>query len=115
MISDDASPCHTFTLCTPLSRLLPLASPPGLLAHGVTSFCPTIITSSRETYASILPHIKRTLGTSLLSQVIGVHCEGPFINPEKKGAHAEELIVPITKDPNQVNKMASKANLYHGR
>lgn len=68
----------------------------GLLAHGVTSFCPTLVTSAKDTYRQIIPHIKRTNGGKDGAGVLGLHIEGPFINKEKKGAHDEELIREFT-------------------
>ncbi|XP_033095720.1 N-acetylglucosamine-6-phosphate deacetylase-like [Anneissia japonica] len=64
----------------------------GLLAHGVTSFCPTIITSSKEIYKRILPMIRKTKGCKNGAGILGTHLEGPFINREKNGAHPVNLI-----------------------
>eukprot|EP00730_Choanoeca_flexa_P011282 TRINITY_DN242_c0_g1_i1.p1 TRINITY_DN242_c0_g1~~TRINITY_DN242_c0_g1_i1.p1 ORF type:complete len:403 (+),score=63.92 TRINITY_DN242_c0_g1_i1:58-1266(+) len=64
----------------------------GLLAHGVTSFCPTMITSAAENYQARIPKIKRCVGGCDGAAMLGLHLEGPFINPRKKGAHPEQLI-----------------------
>ncbi|XP_031554575.1 N-acetylglucosamine-6-phosphate deacetylase-like [Actinia tenebrosa] len=64
----------------------------GLLQHGCTSFCPTVITSEESLYKKVLPSIRRTPGGAHGATVLGLHVEGPFINPDKRGAHKEHLI-----------------------
>ncbi|XP_078369540.1 N-acetylglucosamine-6-phosphate deacetylase-like [Oculina patagonica] len=68
----------------------------GLLQHGVTSYCPTIVTSSQESYKEISKKIKRTPGGVNGAEILGSHLEGPFINPEMKGAHKEHLMRQIS-------------------
>ncbi len=65
-----------------------------LLSKGVTSFCPTTVSLSKEDTEKALLSIKeakekQTEGAAIL----GVHLEGPFFAKSKKGAHTEELII----------------------
>lgn len=66
--------------------------------NGVTGFLPTTMTVSWDEVEQALDNI-RTLKTMSEedaftgSQVLGAHAEGPFINPKRKGAQAEEHIL----------------------
>lgn len=65
---------------------------------GVTSYAPTLITSPPEAFRRTLAQIKSFAETRTTDSdtarvtVLGAHCEGPFINSKKKGAHPEEFI-----------------------
>jgi len=59
----------------------------GLPQHGVTAFLPTIITSPLETYPERLVALMAAATPNQGATVLGVHVEGPFLNPNKKGAH----------------------------
>ncbi|MCA9931549.1 MAG: N-acetylglucosamine-6-phosphate deacetylase [Anaerolineales bacterium] len=55
---------------------------------GVTSFLPTIITSPQETVAAAQAVIAQGPPAAFGGAVpLGLHLEGPFLNPLKKGAH----------------------------
>ncbi|XP_034239717.1 N-acetylglucosamine-6-phosphate deacetylase [Thrips palmi] len=71
----------------------------GLLAHGVTSFCPTLVTSTPEVYQKVLPKLKPTQGGLHGASILGAHLEGPFINKLKKGAHDENTITDLKEGP----------------
>ena len=86
----------------------------GLLRHGVTSFLPTVITSSADTYSRLLPHYKARRGSpSLGATVLGVHCEGPFIT--RQGAHTQSLMRTDKASEDCLEAMYGKANMRHIR
>lgn len=66
-----------------------------LLAHGVTSFCPTTMTVGREVIETALLAAKSVHDSPLEdgAKVAGVNMEGPFISKERKGAQNETDIV----------------------
>ena len=70
----------------------------SLLQNGVTGFLPTSLTVSWDMLESICRHIRELAKESDSpdfsgSQILGMHMEGPFINPSKKGAQNEAYIL----------------------
>ena len=70
-----------------------------LLANGVTSFLPTTLTIGWDMLQSICGHMRVLAQESQRpeyhgSEILGVHLEGPFINPERKGAQNPAYILP---------------------
>ena len=56
--------------------------------YGVTSFLPTIITCGEDTLNHALRALRRGRPADFRGAVpLGLHVEGPFLNPAKKGAH----------------------------
>jgi len=58
---------------------------------GVTAFLPTIVSSFADRYRRVfdaLPGSSNAPG----ARILGLHLEGPFLSPKKKGAHLREAI-----------------------
>jgi N-acetylglucosamine-6-phosphate deacetylase len=65
-----------------------------LPATGVTSFLPTLISSPPERYEEFFTALEE--GTALEgARVLGAHLEGPFLAPERKGAHDHANLRPV--------------------
>ena len=61
-----------------------------LPATGVTAFLPTIITSPLETYPRFLRDVERAAQDARGAQVLGAHLEGPYLSPQRVGAHSPD-------------------------
>lgn len=66
-----------------------------ILENGVTSFLPTTMTMPKETIHEAMVSVRDLMALEDYqgATALGVHLEGPFINPEKKGAQNGEYIV----------------------
>ena len=59
-----------------------------LPAHGVTAFLPTIITSPADSVVAALDVVRGLRRPAAGgASVLGLHMEGPFLSPERVGAH----------------------------
>ena len=68
-----------------------------LKENGVTAFLPTTMTVPREQLETAFRQIRRAAAESRSpgfdgAEIAGCHAEGPFINPVRKGAQAENAI-----------------------
>lgn len=66
----------------------------GIAENGVTSWCPTTMTVSMDEILTAFNTVRevKNSGEYYGAKILGINCEGPFINPSKKGAQAEEHI-----------------------
>jgi N-acetylglucosamine-6-phosphate deacetylase len=79
------------------------------LRSGTTGFLPALITTSEENMRLAL-EVVRQYRNDVDRGVLGVHLEGPYINPERKGIHNVEFISRPTKQT--VEKIAAAAREF---
>ncbi len=67
----------------------------GIIKNGVTAWCPTTMTVSKAEIEAAFSAVRAVKNSKEYygSRILGVNAEGPFINPSKKGAQAEEHIL----------------------
>lgn len=70
-----------------------------LVHHGITSFLPTTTTLDIGTTKKAILAVEEAMALNKIgAKIIGVHLEGPFINPKHRGAQNEQFIVEPTKE-----------------
>ncbi|MCL6583056.1 MAG: N-acetylglucosamine-6-phosphate deacetylase [bacterium] len=63
------------------------------LAHGTTSFLPTLISLPEQKLRSILEHLPAAwMSAGYASSFLGIHLEGPFLNAVYRGVHNEHYL-----------------------
>jgi N-acetylglucosamine-6-phosphate deacetylase len=77
----------------------------SVAAHGTTSLVATTVTASeKETRDSVAGIAHFILNTSqyptreLSAEILGIHFEGPFISPARRGVHPAKWIVPPSRE-----------------
>ena len=72
--------------------------------HGVTSFVPATVTASFEAVERAVEVVRRAMeGPTGGARVLGIHLEGPFINPQRTGAQSPDLCILPT--PGHVSRL----------
>jgi N-acetylglucosamine-6-phosphate deacetylase len=64
--------------------------------QGVDAYCPTIVTAARDQIQTALEGFAAFKSPPHQATIAGIHLEGPFLNPAKRGAHPEQHILPLT-------------------
>ncbi len=70
-----------------------------LWQQGIDGFLPTIVTTPVEKVRrslSVIAEVIKGNKSPTEAEIIGVHLEGPFLNYEKRGAHPEKYLLPLT-------------------
>ncbi|MBO1906683.1 N-acetylglucosamine-6-phosphate deacetylase [Microvirga sp. 3-52] len=62
--------------------------------YGTTGLLPTFITDTREAMGEAVEAMREALAARVPG-VLGIHFEGPFINPERKGVHNPGFMRPM--------------------
>ncbi len=69
-----------------------------LVSTGVTAYCPTLVSARIETLADRAGLARDLVGEDdpRAARNLGLHCEGPFLAPDRVGAHSPEHLVTPT-------------------
>ena len=65
--------------------------------HGTTAMLPTFITDRPDAMQTAIVAVRTALRENVPG-IAGLHLEGPFLSPARKGAHDPSLIRPMTED-----------------
>lgn len=70
----------------------------GLSLHlkkqGVAGFLATFVSTPKEEILAALETVKKAQGSEKGAKILGVHLEGPYLHPERKGAHNPRHLRP---------------------
>lgn len=64
--------------------------------QGLAGFLPTFLCSSASQIKRSLEVLKRVAGSERGARILGVHLEGPFLHPQRKGTHNPRHIRPVS-------------------
>ena len=66
--------------------------------HGVTTVMPALASAPLEQMADSAKRISDFVPTANQAEFCGVHLEGRYLNSKKRGAHAENMLAPLSAD-----------------
>lgn len=71
-----------------------------MFPRGIGGFFPTLVTDSVENLKRQIEVIKEATSkqNGICAKILGIHLEGNFINPEKKGIHNPKHFLELTKE-----------------
>lgn len=67
-------------------------------SHGITSYCPTSMTLGIDTLQDVFGTASQVKPDPSKATIVGINMEGPFLDPEKKGAHDGSYIVKLSSE-----------------
>lgn len=65
--------------------------------YGTTGFLPTLITDTYQSMVEAVAAVDAALAAGVPG-LLGIHLEGPFLNPERKGVHQPRYMRPVEDD-----------------
>lgn len=79
----------------------------ALAKHGVTSFLATTMTADIPKLQQVVQTIFEQKDSVSGAKIVGIHLEGPFINPIQKGAQSDEFIAKPSLEQFQLIEQAT--------
>ena len=67
-------------------------------AHGITSYCPTSMTLGIDILEHVFATASEVGNDPDEATIVGINMEGPFLDPEKKGAHLAKYIIHLSSE-----------------
>ena len=65
--------------------------------YGTTAMLPTLITDHRGKMETAITAVTDAIDAGVPG-IVGIHLEGPYLNPERKGVHSADIIRPMEDD-----------------
>lgn len=69
----------------------------GHRKYGTTAMLPTLITDHRNKMEAAITAVTDAINQEVPG-IVGIHLEGPYLNPERKGVHDANIIRPMEDD-----------------